>query len=1252
MERSKSIISIVVGLAAVLIVWRVGFYPPLPEPPEGSTETKVAAEPNKPDEAVKPADVNEPPKTVVAKEPEKPKDPNDPNQPDKVVAAGDEKKPEDPNDPMESLNLNNVAMKDIIKKLADWTGKSIIPSEESEKIKVTIYSPKQMRRSEALSLIYAALRLKGYNPRFVDNVIFIEPLSDSKLGEVPTIAADYPLELIDNKDQIVQKFFRLKTYSPSQMAQILTPLIGQYGHVGADEDTGSLTVVDTVKNLMRISTIIEQYDVAEAQEVETQIFDIHNSNPEEIVALLEKLLSGSSAGGSRSSRGPFGPRPPFSRGSSSRGSSGAATTVTVGTSRTPAILIPETTYSWVIAKATPEDLKQIGAWIEKLDQAVPTIPADQPLTAMQNKNQVVQRFYRLQNYSSAQMAEVVGQLLTEEGHLSADESTRTLMVMDTVKNLMRIEEIIDEFDVPEAEQAVTSTFEVYYQDPAEIVQLLRTLLSFDGSGGSSSRSRYGSSSSYGRSSSYYGRSSYSSYGSSYGRSSYGSSRYGGSRSGSSAIIGTSQVPIVLVPEPTRKWIIARSSAEDMKKIGEWIEKLDKEEKVEREYETVQLGYADVSEVAMRLNEAIQDMPGSELQQSVLIQPLTQARQIMIFGRKDLREMVKKLISEIDIPSGLFDTQVFELKYADADKIKENLEALYEQQAGYQYGSTYTRSGYRGTSRNVETSETVKVIAYSTMHQVTVIASPENMLKIAKQIEEWDVPLDLDQIKPRILTLNNSDPVQMADLLRTLFSEETSSSNNFMRFIFGDDVEEKQKIVGPLYGQLTFEEVPGTKKIIVISNVAGAYEVIENLVNELDSEEMGEIPELIELKYADPEDLCERLNALFVEAGQQATIRRMAEGLSQESQMDADTSSGSGGSGGGGSNNASAQQTSYTPPWSGAGARAGLATSGPISNVIGRVRFVPEPHTKSIMVLCPPEFMPSIRELIDLLDKPGKQVILEAIIVEIEHSKVTSLGVELATDPAAFGSLGENAVTALGNLTHLGTHGSLSGTISPIEGFNTSGRSGTVLGVGTDIYALIDFLIKTTNAKILNQQTVWTKDNEETSFFKGQQVAFSGGTTLLGGQGGSQQSINYKPVGMELRARPSITPENSVDMIVGVEISSLLADIINGQPVQNQMKTTTNMIVQDGQTLLLGGMLFQTDATVEAKIPLLGDLPLVGGAFRHNRVTRTNNEMLVFLTPHVVDEGTASVPESEVQRKKLESIREQLDETAPSIDLEE
>jgi general secretion pathway protein D len=1202
MKRSKAIILILIGVILVFVIWRIGFYSPVPEEPKKAAES-TASEPNRPSDANEPkvvSDVN-----ATNKSP-------DANMPVNMAAAGDEsKKPEDSNEPMEALNLNDVPMKEILKKLADWTGKTIIPDDESKKLKVTIFSPNKLPRSKALSMIYSTLRMKGIVAEFADDAIFLKPIAQAKLGEVPTIASDYPLALIDNKDQIVQKFFKLKNYSASQMGQIIMPLIGEYGYVSADENTGSLVVIDTVKNLMRIGLLIEQYDVVEAADLDTRIFDVQYGDPSEIVSLLKTLL-GSGAGGSSSGGNPTG------KGQGKNG--GAVTTVTIGASRTPAMLIPETAHKWIIAKATAEDMKKIADWIDKLDKAVPTILVDYELSKIENKNKVVQKFFRLKNYSSAQMAEIISPLLTDTGRLTADQNTRTLFVVDTVQNLINLEGIIEQFDVPEAEQAVQDIFEIYYGDPAEIVQVLRMLLSFDGAGSGSSgrdRSRYGGGSPYSRNSRY---------------------SYNSFRSGPSPVTGTGQVPIVLIPEPTRKWIIARASAEDMKKITEWIEKLDKAQTISKEHETITLGYANVSEVAQRLNEAIQRMPGTELQASVLVQPLIQARQILIFGRPEMREMIKKMIAEIDVPTGMFETKVFKLEYADPDKIKENLEGLYEQEAGYSYSYGYSYSGYTRSSRNVETQDTVRIISFPTMDQITVIASPENMLKIEKQIEEWDIPLDLNQVQPRILTLRNSDPVQMANLLTRLFSEqESSSSDSFYRYIFGFDEEEKKKIVGPLFGQLTFEEVPGTKKIIVISNIAGAYDVIEDLVTKLDSQEIGEVPEVIELKYADPEDLTERLNALFVEPGQQARIRLSKQGLIGESAMN---TTGDNNAGSNNNNNNQTNNDEYTPPWSGAGARRimGANEEMPISNIIGRVRFVPEPHTKSIMVLSPPEFMDDIRKMINQLDVPGKQVVIEAIIVEVDHSKVTSLGIELSTNPQAFGALSENAIVALGNLTNIATHGSASGAISPSVGVAATG-SGSVLGVGTDVYALIDFLIKRTNAKVLNQQTLWTKDNEQANFFKGSEVAFLGSESIT--QQTTSQNVEFKRVGMELRARPSITPEDNVDMIVNVKISQLTSELVNDQPVRTSMETTTNMIVEDGQTLLLGGILFQTDSRVEHKVPLFGDVPLVGGLFRHNEAILSNNEMFVFMTPHVIAEPGATKSEAARAREKLDKIRKEL-----------
>ncbi len=1068
LERSKIIFWVTIGLASVFIVYWVGIRPPVDGAARGAPEAGASAEPNQAGDVNEPAardEVDMPPGLTDVNEPNAPADVNVPAEPNEPTEPAEPNKPAEPNEPMEALNLKDVEMKNIMEKLARWTGKTVIPHEEVMKQRITIYAPDRLPRSKALSMIYSALLLKGFVAEHTDDTILLKPIGEVKLGRVPTVAADQPLAAIENKEQIVQKFFHLANYSPTEMAQVLHPLIGEHGHVNADENTGSLLIIDTVANLIRLEHIIKQFDIPEAEHAVTEIFEIRYGDPSEIVQMLNILLGESGRRGGRSSpiserdRGREGFRPFYGSG------------------------------------------RPFGP------RPTPQPPSRPPSSSKKSPS---------------------------------SKGTATSVVVGTVKG-----------------------------------------------------------------------------------------------------------PVILIPEPRRKWIIARASPQVLDQIRIWIEELDREEPVESEYEIVNLKYADPREVEDSVEDGFRDLPGTEFLPSVLIEPLVQTRSVIIFGRKDLRELVKKMIQEIDVPPGVFETRHFPLKYADPDQIKLMIEELFGQSSRSSYGSRYTYIyNYGGRSSSSISSETVKVISYATLKQVTVIASPEKMEEIAKQIEEWDKPLDVEQVKPRIIELRNSDPVEMAELLNTLFSEKTTSRMSIFDIMFGS-TQDRQKIVGPLYGQLTFEDVPGTKKIIVISKIPEAYDVIEQLVYELDREEMAEVPKVITLKYADPEDLSERLNAMFVEAGQQARIRLIQTGLSGSSAME--ESDGTNNS----TNATGSSSETYTPPWSASGARSRVDEQMPISNVIGRIRFVPDPHTKSIMVLAPPEFIDEIEGLIAQLDVPGKQVMIQAIIVEVEHSKVTSLGIELATNPAAFGSLGENAVTALANITNIGTHGGAAGRISSGAGTMTATGSGTILGVGTDVYALIDFLVKKTDARILNQQTLWTKDNEEASFFKGSEVAFLSGTTLSASVG-TTQNITFEPVGMELRARPSITPENNVDMVVNVQISQLTSELVNSQPVRDKMNTTTNMIVKDGQTLLLGGILFQKNSLVRRKLPGLGDLPGIGGLFQHKEFIQSNSELLVFMTPHVVDEPMAELPEATKQaiehpKEKLEKILGELRGALQSLD---
>ncbi len=123
------------------------------------------------------------------------------------------------------------------------------------------------------------------------------------------------------------------------------------------------------------------------------------------------------------------------------------------------------------------------------------------------------------------------------------------------------------------------------------------------------------------------------------------------------------------------------------------------------------------------------------------------------------------------------------------------------------------------------------------------------------------------------------------------------------------------------------------------------------------------------------------------------------------------------------------------------------------------------------------------------------------------------------------------------------------------------------------------------------------------------------------------------------------------MIIRVMLSQLTANNVSGQPVRTEMDTTTNMIVPDGQTLLLGGILFQEDSIVERKLPLFGDVPVFGGLFRHNDTMESNNEMLIFITPFVIEDPSSLPPQTREEIEKLENIQAQLETTMEKLEQE-
>jgi general secretion pathway protein D len=239
-------------------------------------------------------------------------------------------------------------------------------------------------------------------------------------------------------------------------------------------------------------------------------------------------------------------------------------------------------------------------------------------------------------------------------------------------------------------------------------------------------------------------------------------------------------------------------------------------------------------------------------------------------------------------------------------------------------------------------------------------------------------------------------------------------------------------------------------------------------------------------------------------------------------------------------------------------------------------------------------------------------------MEVNHSKMTSIGVQYTTNPLTFSQPGIDAVNTLNELSASVERGSFS--------FATS----------SNINALISLLVEHANARIVIQPTLWTKDNEEATFVKAQKVAFITNNSFdQTNPNAINQSYTFEDVGVTMRIRPNITPEKAVDVTLHLNISQLETQKVNDQPTRKNVDTKTHLIVNDGQSIILGGLLFQNDDYLQQKVPFLGDLPLVGDLFKYTGSTLTNDELLVFVTPYVIDDkGLSRFPiEDPASREK-------------------
>ncbi len=291
----------------------------------------------------------------------------------------------------------------------------------------------------------------------------------------------------------------------------------------------------------------------------------------------------------------------------------------------------------------------------------------------------------------------------------------------------------------------------------------------------------------------------------------------------------------------------------------------------------------------------------------------------------------------------------------------------------------------------------------------------------------------------------------------------------------------------------------------------------------------------------------------------------------------------------------------------------------------------DPATNSLIITAPEPQYRQLRAVIDKLDSRRAQVFVESLIAEVNADTTSEFGIQLQTaigqaGNSLVGFIGTNFGTGGNNILTLATEGA-TGTVRPGTGANFGGAR---LTNGKYILGLLGRLLETNgDGNILSTPNLLTLDNEEARIVIGQNVPFvTGSFTNTGSNNGSVnpfQTVERKDVGLTLRVKPQISENGTIKLQIFQEVSSVQASSINSPTglITNKRSIESNVLVDDGGIVVLGGLMQDEYSGNQEKVPFLGDVPFLGNLFKTESRGRKRTNLMVFLRPVVIRDAAAS-----------------------------
>ncbi|MGV3773205.1 MAG: secretin N-terminal domain-containing protein [Verrucomicrobiales bacterium] len=804
------------------------------------------------------------------------------------------------------------------------------------------------------------------------------------------------------------------------------------------------------------------------------------------------------------------------------------------------------------------------------------------------------KFFTLKHAQPAELRDKIKTVLSEKATVELADRSNQIIVTDWADNIRMLGEMIKELDVPSGSDTVIEFFPLKYSEAEELGNLLTLVLNAQPA---PARSASTSSSS-------------------------GSRTFPGmppgmsmgpppsSPSPSSAPSGGGAGNFKIWPDKTSNRLIVAAPKEQMPEVQRLIDLMDTEKQLDYSIRTLPLKNVSAEDLVREIAPLYQKM-ASKGKESVEVSANSRSNSLIIMSSEAQFRAIEKLIESLDTEEAQEKVmQVFELRNADAEEVAKQITDLNQDQ------DAQSRNPYIffSSSMSQKSTKKINVVADKRRNSLMVQAPPSQMEGIGKLIAELDEPITDDSLAPRIYRLKYVSAVDIEDVLNELFTKKAQQQQRMYwdpYSSFGQDDTRDSK-GGRLFGKVRIISEPYSNSILVSGNSPEAISAVEDVLEELDvPSQAGESTLRVNLNFANANTVASSINILFAKPGS-PPLRGQGQGNQPNENRQPPQP-------GGGNQNVfqleqEVRDESYYP-WLGGqqennfrGAD-GRNTTRPVSDLVGRVRVVPDKRSNALLVTCNLHFFPQVMKLISDLDAPTSQVLIEAKIVEVSSDFRDKLGVRWSPDGSQSFDRDD-----LDNSFMVKTGASYQEVFQGNK-LAESLRTG-VLDTSINVDFLVQFLRKNTGSKVLAEPQLNIADNELGRLFVGAQVPFISGS-LNTDVGGRNDTFTYKDVGIILEVTPHINNSEEVALKIRTESSTIRSgETLFGGAIIDTRNFRTDVMAKNGETIVLGGIIQRDQVDTTRKVPGLGSIPGLGWAFKKRDKLAREVEMMVFLTPRV------------------------------------